>query len=103
MSDEPDGLIIIVGALIAAAVMTWIVGRLLGRRIAMRNLVVARFVTAFFVPALTITFGLVRAHIDAAAHPNSDMPGMALFGTMVFSVMLLAATVPMTMASVPHR
>jgi hypothetical protein len=34
--------------------------------------------------------------------PNLDLPGMALFGTVTISLILLAATVPTTLASLPR-
>lgn len=103
MSDGSDDVTIIVAALIAAAVVTWIVARLLGRIIAKRSLVLARFITALFVPGLTLTFGIVRARADAAAHPLSDWPAMGLLAMIIASIVLLAATVPTTMLSLPRR
>lgn len=96
MFSDPTALAIIAAALILAAFFTWVAARLVGVRLAKRNLFLACLVTALAAPAIALTYGIVLFRIDAAAHVGSDGPAMAFAGTIMIAQIMLLATVPTT-------
>jgi hypothetical protein len=103
MFSDPEALVYVVGALIVTALMTVIVARVLGMRIARRNLILARIVTAIVVPALTLGFGVIRFRIDVAAHPGSDWPAMGMAGIIMITQIMLIVTIPIAWLALPRR
>ena len=103
MFRDPEALAYVVGALIVTALVTWIAARVLGVRIARRNLILARIVTALVVPALTLCFGIVRFRIDVAAHPGSDWPAIGMAGFILITQIMLVATIPTAWLALSRR
>lgn len=96
MFGDPKALAIIAVALFLATLVTWVAARLVGRRLAKRNLFLARSVTVLAAPAIALSYGIVVFRIDSAAHPESDWPPMALTGAIMIAMTMLLATIPMT-------
>ena len=103
MLSDPQALVVVAGALAIAALVTWIVARLVGRRMTTRHPVLARLVTALAAPAIALAGGIALFLIDSAAHPGADWPAMGLAGTILISQIMLAVTIPMALLALRRR
>ncbi len=93
MTDhDVTGLSIVAGVVAVAAIVTWGAGR----RIARRRPLLAYILTTLVAPVALLGFGIVRFRIDSAAHPGSDWPVMAMSGTILFTFVTLATSLPVS-------
>jgi len=97
MTDhDVTGLSIVAGVVAVAAIVTWGTALLAGRRIARRRPLLAYILTTLVAPVALLGFGIVRFRIDSAAHPGSDWPVMAMSGTILFTFVTLATSLPVS-------
>ena len=89
-----EAAIILGGTLAVFAMLTWILTRTLGRRIARTRPRIAFAVSALGLPTLAVVAGYALFRIDVANHPGSDWPAMGFLGALTLSGWSLLATVP---------
>lgn len=94
MVEDVTALAILAGAGVAAALVTAFATWAIGRRLARRSRKLAVLVCAMTAPILTTVVGVILYRIDSARYPQSDGPPMALSGTVMIAMLMLAVTIP---------
>ncbi len=94
MFEDTLALAILTSSGIAAALVTGLAVWVIGRPIARRNRKLATLVCALVAPALTTVVGVILFRIDSARYPQSDGPPMALSGTLMIAMLMMAVTIP---------
>jgi len=94
MVEDSTALAILAGAGVAAALVTALASWAIGRPMARRSRKLAVLVCASIAPILTTDVGVILYRIDSARYPQSDGPPMALTGTVMIAMLMLAVTIP---------
>jgi len=97
MISDPVTLAALARVATIAAIATWIVATLVGRRFAGR-LLLAGLCSTLAAPLATAAIGWMTFAIDVSRHPRSDMTAMALAGWLLIAASMPVVTGPVAFA-----